>query len=168
MRPVPLLACAAAAYAALRWSPTVTLADDTVVVDASSERLVSRFRQRLSVGDDVIVAQQDRIVRRFHGQAGRFGYHTVEIVTFAPSSVTFEHLVGPFVRCTELFEFARVSAGTSVSHSGSYALRGGLWTWPLSRTMVKSAFERHVHHHLIALGDELAERSATVGGSDER
>ncbi len=148
--------------------PTVTLAVDTVVIDAMPEQLLSRFRERLDVGDDVIVAQQDRIVRRFHGQAGRFRYDTVEIVTFGPSSITFEHLVGPFARCAELFEFARGTTGTSVSHSGTYALRGGLWTWPLARSAVKSAFERHVHEHLTSLRDDVAHRSTVEGRSDER
>ena len=164
MRPVPFLACAAASLVALRWTPTVTLAEDTVVIDTSPEHLVGRFRELLGAGDDVIAAQQDRLVRRFHGQAGRFRYDTVEIVTFGPSSITFEHLAGPFARCAELFEFARGTTGTSVSHSGTYALRGGLWTWPLSRTAVKQAFERHVHEHLTSLRDELAHCSAGEAG----
>lgn len=168
MRPIPFLTCAAASFAALRWTPTVILAEDTVFIDASPELLVGRFRERLGAGDDVIVAHQDRIVRRFHGQAGRFRYDTIEIVTFGPSSITFEHLAGPFARCAELFEFGRGTTGTSVSHSGTYALRGGLWTWPLARTAVKSAFERHVHEHLTTLRDDLANRSATEDRSDER
>jgi hypothetical protein len=168
MRPVPLLAYAVASFAALRWTPTVTLAEDTVVIEASPGQLVGRFRERLGAGDEVIVAQQDRVVRRFHGQAGRFRYHTIEVVTFGPSWITFEHLDGPFARCAELFEFARRTTGTSVSHSGTYALRGGLWTWPLARTAVKSAFERHVHEHLTTLCDEFAPRSAWAGGPDER
>ena len=160
MRPIPVLACAAAAFAALRWAPTVTLAEDAVVVDASPERLVGRFRDRLGAGDEVIAAQPDRIVRSFHGQAGRFRYDTIEIVTFGPSWITFEHLDGPFARCAELFEFALGATGTSVSHSGTFALRGGLWTWPLARTAVKSAFERHVHENLVSMRDELADHSA--------
>ncbi len=146
----------------------MTLAEDTVVIDSSPEHLVGRFRERLGAGDDVIAAQQDRLVRRFHGQAGRFRYDTVEIVTFGPSSITFEHLDGPFTRCAEMFEFVRGTTGTSVTHSGTYARRGGLWTWPLARTAVKSAFERHVHEHLTALRDELSDYSAGAAGPDER
>lgn len=107
-------------------------------------------------------------MRRFHGQAGRFRYDTIELVTIGSSSITFEHLDGPFARCAELFRFARGATGTtgtSVSHSGTYALRGGLWTWPLARTAVKSAFERHVHEHLASLGDQFAHRSAWEDGS---
>ncbi len=168
VRPVPFLACAAASFAALRWKPTITLAEEAVVIDESPEQLIGRFRERLGAGDDVIVAHSDRIVRGFHGRAGRFRYDTIEVITFGPSSITFEHLDGPFARCAELFEFARRTTGTSISHSGTFALRGGLWTWPLARTAVKSAFERHVHDHLASLRDELADRSTSEVGSDER
>ncbi len=145
----------AGAVVALRARPSVTLAEDAVVVHGPPDQIIHQFRERLVVGDEVIAAQADRVVRRFHGRAGRFRFHTVEVVTFGPSWITFEHLAGPFARCSERFDLVHDSiATTRVVHSGSFALRGGLWTWPLARGAVKSAFERLVHDHLIVLGEE--------------
>lgn len=110
----------------------------------------------MSSGPDVLAAEPTRLVRRFRGRAGQFRYETVELVTFTSTGIGFEHLAGPFAQCRETFLLEPLDVGgTRVTHAGDYVLRGGLWTWPLARTAVKRAFERHVHEHLVALRDEV-------------
>lgn len=156
MTAVRLLAASAALWLGLRIRPEVQLAEDSVVVAATPEQLIERFRNRLSSGPDVLAAEPARLVRRFRGRAGRFRYETVEVVTFTSTAIGFEHLAGPFAQCRETFTLDPLDGVTTrMSHAGSYVLRGGLWTWPLARTAVKQAFERHVHEHLVALRDEL-------------
>lgn len=140
----------------------VRLAEDVVVVDVAPGELVERFRSRISDGPDVLAAERERLVRRFRGRAGHFRYETVESVTFDPTAILFEHLAGPFARCRETFSLEHVDGGrTRITHAGTFVLRGGLWTWPLARTAVKQAFERHVHEHLTLLRDEVQSSTAS-------
>lgn len=163
MSPLRLPMLIAAAHAGLRVTPTVRLSADAVVVDATASALVDRFRHRMSDGPDVLAAEPDRIVRRFRGHAGRFRYETIELVTFERAAITFEHLAGPFARCRETFALEATDGGhTRMTHTGTFALRGGLWAWPLARTSVKQAFERHVHEHLIALRNEIESEAAAA------
>lgn len=156
MAPSRSLALAVALWAGLQLRREVRLTEDTVLVDAAPDEIVDRIRSRLSEGPDVLAVEHNRLVRRFSGRAGRFRYETVELVTYGPTTIGFEHLAGPFAQCCERFTLEHTDGGrTRMTHEGTFVLRGGLWTWPLARTAVKRAFEQHVHDHLIALRDEL-------------
>jgi len=148
-----VLAGGGAVLAGLAVRPTVTLTPESVDVDLPPDGVVSSFRDRMSSGTDVIAAG-DRVVRRFSGRAGPFRYSTVEVVAFTPTSVTFDHLRGPFASCSERFDVTPRGTGATLTHSGTFALRGGLYTWPLARTAVKWAFERHVSDHMRQLAGE--------------
>lgn len=154
MRFGPVLLGGGAAMTGLALRPKVILATDSVEVGLPTDTVVQQFRDRMGSGNEVIAASGDRLVRRFSGRAGRFRYATVEVVTFGPTSITFEHLRGPFASCSERFDAAPSGAGTMLTHSGSFVLRGGLFTWPLARTAVKRAFEQHVREHMRLLADE--------------
>ena len=149
---------AAGAFAGLRWAPTVELRRDTVHLGRSAEHVIALLRERLLNADpgDILAAEQDRIVRRFAGSAGRFTYRTTELVTFESHGVTFEHLAGPFKTCHERFDLVNVGSGSTITHSGSFQLRGGIWTAPLALVPVKSAFEAHVLSHFEAMAAELS------------
>jgi len=139
----------------LRVRPTVTLVEERVEVARAPHDVIRTFRDRMSAGDGVIAADRDRVVRGFSGVAGRFRYDTVEVVSFAETSVTFEHLRGPFATCRERFDAIPSGTGTLLTHSGTFALRGGLFTWPLARTAVKRAFEEHVREHMVLLAEHV-------------
>ena len=151
---VRILLVGLAAAVGLLLRPIVTLAEERVEVGRPPGEVIRSFRDRMSSGDDVIAGGGDRVVRRFSGDAGRFRYRTVEVVSFAPTSITFEHLRGPFATCRERFDASPCGAGTVLTHSGTFALRGGLFTWPLARTAVKRAFEHHVREHMQSLVGE--------------
>lgn len=136
--------------------PRVELAVDTVHIAASPSIVITDLTRRMSDGPDVIAADDHRVVRRFAGTAGRFRYRTVEIVSFEDDAVTFEHLRGPFAECRERFQLTPEGAGTRLTHSGSFRLRGGLWLWPLALWGIRPAFEHHVRHHLDQMSVELA------------
>lgn len=104
----------------------------------------------------MIAGDDRRVVRRFSGRAGRLTYATVEIVGFEADAITFEHLRGPFAACHERFDLTSTATGSRVTHSGTFTLRGGLWTWPFAVLVVRRAFERHVREHLVGLRGELA------------
>lgn len=123
---------------------------------APPSTVITELARRMSDGPDVIAADEHRVVRRFAGTAGRFLYQTVEIVSFQDDAVTFEHLRGPFAECREHSRLAPAGAGTRLTHSGSFRLRGGLWLWPLALCGVRPAFEHHVRHHLDQMSVELA------------
>jgi len=131
-------------------APTVRLAPESVSVDISAIEVIAEFRNRMSDGDDVVAASGDTVVRRFSGQAGHFRYSTVEVVRFGPTWLTFDHLKGPFKSCSERFEAVTTPQGAQLTHTGTFSLRGGLFTWPLARTAVKRAFEQHVRDHMQA------------------
>lgn len=86
----------------------------------------------------------------------------MELVKWETDAITFEHLAGPFTECHERFEVTPCSTGTQVTHTGSFRLRGGLWTALLAIGPVKRAFEANVHRHLDALATEL-DRSQDCG-----
>jgi hypothetical protein len=109
--------CAAfvAGFVGLCWAPTVTLRRDVVPAGASPAVVVAELRKRFSSDRDSILAEGgDRLVRRFEGTAGRFSYRTVELVTFEPDAVTFEHLAGPFRSCHERFDLSATNTGRSL------------------------------------------------------
>lgn len=139
-------------------APTVRLAPESVRVAISPTDVIAQFRTWMGDGTDVVAAGGDTVVRRFSGQAGHFRYSTVEVVTFGPTWLTFEHLKGPFKSCSERYEAAPTSDGTQLTHTGTFALRGGLFTWPLARAAVKRAFEQHVRDHMQALRLEHIDR----------
>ena len=145
-----------AVIAGLAARPKVDLAVDSVEIELPPDAVVHHFRDRMGSGSEVIVASGDRVVRRFRGRAGRFRYATVEVVTFGRASIAFEHLRGPFASCSERFDAAPSGAGTILTHSGGFALRGGVFTWPLARTAVKRAFEAHVREHMDLFARERA------------
>jgi hypothetical protein len=143
--------------AGLTLSPTVTLRPDEIDVAVAPGRMLDEFRERLGAAKDQIIAEDgDRLVRRFEGTAGPFPYRTVELVTFAADGVMFDHLAGPFSHCHERFSFDRVATGTRIVHTGTFRLRGGIWTAPLALTGVRRAFETHVRRHLEELATETA------------
>ena len=160
----------AAAIAALFVRPKVELARDSVEVALSPPELLEVFRQRFAGdADAILAAEPDRIVRRFAGTEGPFSFKTVEVVRFEDAAVTFEHLAGPFAECNERFDLqpigAEVNGGpaTLLTHSGSFRLRGGLWTVPLAFGPVKRAFEAHVRGHFENLAVEHAHRDPASG-----
>ncbi len=145
-----------ATLAGLALSPTIKLAEDQVDLPVPPDRLVDEFRRRFSESEaDILANGDDRLVRRFSGKAGPFPYRTVELVEIHADAITFEHLAGPFSYCNERFQFKAIEAGTRVTHTGTFRLRGGIWTIPLAIGPVKRAFEAHVREHLLALGAEL-------------
>jgi hypothetical protein len=145
-----------AGFVGLRWAPTVTLRRDVVPVDASPAVVVAELRRRfLSGPENILASGDDRVVRRFEGTEGRFSYRTVELVTFEPDAVTFEQLAGPFQSCHERFDLSATNTGSTVTHTGTFQLRGGIWTAALAVGPVKHAFEHHVQTHLQALSAEL-------------
>ena len=144
-----------ATLAGLALSPTITLAKDEVDVPIPPDRLIEEFRRRFSESEaDILASGGDRMVRRFAGKAGPFPYRTVELVEVHADAITFEHLSGPFSQCDERFQFTPVDEGTRITHTGTFQLRGGLWTAPLAIGPVKRAFEAHVHEHLVAMAAE--------------
>ncbi len=145
-----------ATLAGLAVSPTVTLAEDQVDLPIPPGRLVEEFRRRFSESEaDMLANGGNRLVRRFAGKAGPFPYRTVELVEIHADAITFEHLSGPFSHCRERFQFRPNGEGTRVTHTGTFRLRGGLWTAPLAIGPVKQAFEAHVREHLLAMVAEL-------------
>jgi hypothetical protein len=137
--------------------PTVTLRPDEIDVDVAPDELIAYFRARLATAKDEIIADDgDRLVRRFEGKAGPFPYRTVELVTYHLDGITFDHLAGPFLRCHERFSFDTIATGTRVIHTGTFRLKGGIWTAPLALTGVRRAFETHVRQHLEELATEIA------------
>ena len=147
----------AATLAGLTLSPTITLAEDQVDVPIEPDRLIEEFRRRFSQSEaDILANGGDRLVRRFAGKAGPFPYRTVELVEIHADAITFQHLSGPFSQCDERFQLTPVEEGTRVTHTGTFRLRGGLWTAPLAFGPVKHAFEAHVREHLLAMAAELS------------
>ena len=141
-----------AGFVGFRWAPTVTLRRDDVSIDAPPAVVVAELRKRFSSDENsILVGGGERLVRRFEGTAGRFSYHTVELVIFEPDGVTFEHLAGPFKSCHERFDLRATDTGSTITHTGSFRLRGGVWTAALAAGPVKHAFEHHVQLHLRAL-----------------
>ncbi len=137
-----------AALAARAVPMTIRLTPDKVVVRAGPDEVLAQFRGHLVENSDTIVAAERCVVARFRGRAGWFRYRTVELVTFESEAVTFEHLRGPFASCHERFQLAPTPTGTRVTHTGTFALRGGLWSWPFGVSVVKPVFEAHVRAHL--------------------
>ncbi len=155
MRASSVAAVAAGTLGALAIGPTVKLRHDEVVIPVESSLLIQTLRERfVDSPDEILAIQDDRMVRRFSGQAGPFPYRTVELVTFGPDWITFEHLSGPFSRCRERFEFLSHSGSTTMTHTGEFRLKGGLWTALLAYGPVRRAFESHVRQHMLALADE--------------
>lgn len=141
--------------AGLNMGPTVTLRPDEIDIAIAPDELLENFRARFGAAkDQIIAADGDRIVRRFEGKAGPFPYRTVELVTYDAHGITFEHVAGPFSQCHERFSFESIPTGTRVIHTGTFRLRGGLWTAPLAVTGVRRAFETHVRQHLEALAKD--------------
>lgn len=145
------------AMALLAVRPKVQLAEDEVNIAVSPDDLLAELRRRFAQDpDDILAMDEHRLVRRFAGKEGPYSFRTVELVTYEYDAITFEHLAGPFTECHERFEFTACPNGTRVTHTGSFRLRGGLWTALLAIGPVKRAFETHVHRHLDALATELA------------
>ena len=157
MPSIQLALTAFGSIGALFVRPRVEMARDSVEVGVSPEELLAIFRQRFADSpEDILAMEPDRMVRRFAGSEGPFSFKTVEVVRFEEDGVTFEHLAGPFAECLERFEIVEIPTGSRLTHSGSFRLRGGLWTVPLAFGPVKKAFEAHVRGHFENLADELA------------
>lgn len=139
---------------------TIELRPHSVEVRASRERVVARLREKLGAGE-VLLESGDSFVARFSGTAGVFAYATVELVTFTPEEVRFEHLGGTFAACTERFLLRELEGRTRIVHVGEFQLRGGLVAWLLAGRAVRSGFEAHVAQHLDVLASELDADSLT-------
>jgi len=126
----------------------IDLADGEVMLAAEPDQVLDGLRDTWSQGPDVVARSANGVVRRFRGSAGRFRYESIERVEFEAGAVTFEHLRGPFRSCRERIEVTPSGDGSRLTHSGAFAMRGGLAGWVLGRTMVKQSFERHVREHL--------------------
>lgn len=141
--------------------PSVTLRPDRVLIAATPHEIREHLRARFAEGPDVLAATPQRVVRRFAGRAGAFRYRTTELVTFDESAISFSHLAGPFAACDERFDFHLDGESTALEHTGTFRLRGGVWTWAIFAIPVRRAFEAHVGHHLDQLALELSDASDT-------
>ncbi len=148
---------ALATIAGLQFHPKVALRPDRVETTATADTIIELLQTRLRDSPDVLVASEDRLVRRFAGRAGVFPYRTTELVAFAPDGVTFDHLAGPFATCHERFHLRPHETFTTLEHTGTFSLRGGLWSFMLFAAPVRSAFESHVRRHLHQLAADLAD-----------
>ena len=129
--------------------PSIDLGCDSVAFPGESPNdIMSRFRERLGNKSDIVAAEQDRMVAHFAGKAGPVPYKTLEIVGFEKQRVSFEHLTGPFLACTEAFEIDGSEEGSSVTHAGQFTMRGGLLGWVLGRLWVLRLFRQHVKTEL--------------------
>ncbi|MHB1784991.1 MAG: hypothetical protein ACYCS7_02430 [Acidimicrobiales bacterium] len=129
--------------------PPVRLHPSSIRIGETPEEVVRRFREQLEIGGEVVAAGDGHIVARFVGRAGIFRYRTVELVSFGPDGVAFEHLQGPFRDCHERFRAEPVEGGGSVvTHEGSFTMRWGLLGWLLGATIVRGTFEDHVAAHM--------------------
>lgn len=156
VKAVGVTAGAVAALGALAVRPTVRLVAEQVEVGAEPKQVIAHLRDRFTRSEGVIARGDQSVVCRFSGQAGPFRYASVEVVTFAPSAITFEHLRGPFAACHERFDLTRADTGTRLVHTGTFSLRGGLWTGPFARLFVRRTFERHVREHLHSTREQLS------------
>jgi hypothetical protein len=143
------LAGLAGSAAALSIRPAVPLRPHAVRTDDPPSAVLDHLRQQLEAQGDAVAADGQRIVIHFAGEAGMFRYRTVELVSFLPDAVTFEHLRGPFKECRERFHVTPGSGGGSVvTHDGTFTMRMGLFGWLLGVTVVRPSFERHVAAHM--------------------
>jgi hypothetical protein len=148
---------AVATMAGLTVRPRVELARDSVEVALPPDELIEVFRERFADSPgDILAIEPNRLVRRFAGTEGPFKFKTLEVVRYEDHAITFEHLAGPFYECNERFEFEATPSGTLLTHTGSFRLRGGLWTAGLAIGPVKKAFESHVHGHFQNLADQVS------------
>lgn len=130
--------------------PSIPFRPHAVVVPGTPAELIAEMRSRLQSGD-VLLDGGDRLLARFSGRAGPFRYRTLELVSFAPGEVHFEHLGGSLHACGELFAFRDEGGRTRVVHSGSFTMRGGLLGWALGLAVVRRLFEAHVTEHIASL-----------------
>lgn len=149
-------------FAASRIRPGLRLRAHRARVAATPERLARELRDRLVSGGDVVVAEEEAMVSRFSGTAGRFRWNTVELVRFRPERIEFEHLGGTFRGTIERFALAPVEGGTEVSHTGTLRMPGGLLGWAVGLVFARRAFEEHVAEHM----DVMVERHRTSSGAD--
>ncbi len=146
---------AIASLGALALRPEVQLANDSIEVGLPPKELLEVFRARFADSpEDIIAIEENQLVRRFAGSEGPFSFKTVEVVRYEDQAVTFEHLSGPFAECNERFDMVATPTGSMLTHSGSFRLRGGLFTVPLAFGPVKKAFETHVRGHFETLASE--------------
>ena len=146
---------AAGAVGATFVRPRIKLDEDSVEVGLAPAEMLAGLRDRFAASpDDILASEPDRMVRRFAGSEGRFSYKTVEVVRFSETAVTFEHIAGPFSECNEEFQLTEIPGGTRLTHTGTFRLRGGLWTLPLAAGPVKKAFESHVRGHFETMAAE--------------
>lgn len=134
----------------------VTLRRQEVHLDADVITVLSRLRDRLGAGSDVVAAEGDRIVRRFAGSAGRFEFATVELLEFDDDGISFQHLRGPFAACRERFDLRASEQGSLLIHTGTFSMKGGAWSWLFGVAFVKPAFDAHVRQHMLDLQQEFA------------
>lgn len=139
---------AAAAGATLTFRPAVSLRETALAVDAGNELVLRHLQATLGVGADVLAHGKRRVIRRFTGAAGPFPHATVELVDFDHSSVSFEHLRGPFAACQERIDVQATPAGSLLVHTGRFSIHGGLCGL-LGIVVVRPAFEEHVREHLL-------------------
>ena len=146
----PVLLLVGVWLAARRFHPDIPLGPHDVVVEGTPADVLQRVERKHRSGH-VVVAEGNALVARFSGGAGPFEFQTVELIRFAPSEVTYEHLGGTFLACRERFVLHPEGEGaTRIEHSGVFRLRGGLAGWALGRLVVKRLFEDHVTRELQA------------------
>jgi hypothetical protein len=153
-----MAAGAAAAVAGAAVPRVVELDPEEVLLQADVDIVLARLKDRFGQGPDVLAGNEHRVVRRFSGAAGAFRYATVELVEYRRSGITFEHLRGPFAECHEWFDLTPSGEGSRLVHSGTFTLRGGIWTWPFARLVVKRSFQAHVREHLLEMRKDVADR----------
>jgi hypothetical protein len=134
-----------------RIRPPLEFARHSVLVEADPQEVVRQLRERLSSGGGVLCEQEDSIVARFAGYAGRFKWHTVEFVRFGPGRVDCEHLGGTFRGTSQRFTLAPLADSTEVVHTGSLRMPDGLFGWAAGILFARRSFEQHVAQHMEAM-----------------
>jgi hypothetical protein len=153
----------AAAVASARRSPPIRLRPVELAFPTAPADVVARFERKLLDSGKVERSLPGEYIGRFSGQAGPFSYDTRELVRVEGTTITFDHLEGPFRTCVERFG-VRPDHGASkrsvVTHEGTFTMRGGLAGWLLGISVVRGLFERLVEREMHAMAADALRASA--------
>ena len=116
----------------------------SVLLDGRPDEVMRRVRRHFEDAN-TLARDGDRLVARFGGDASGLPFHTVELLTFSATEVTFEHLGGTFYGCWERFWVTPAGEDrTELAHAGWFRMRGGLLGWLLGVTLVRRLFLAYV------------------------
>lgn len=139
--------------------PPIRLKPYRLQPEFPAERVLADLQAGLESSPNVVLRSKDGIVARFEGKAGRFSYHTVELVRFTDRHITFQHLQGPFKSSIESIEVVELEYGrTTLEHRGQFVMRAGIAGWLLGRLVVRRVFERLAASHMEGIASTSAMR----------